>query len=102
SGEADRNIGERVAAWHGSPPAGSTIERDPIAPWDDHPRAAEVVVILARTAWGRQRRLSKAAISAVCSGGIMPVQHDKIAIVGAGSVGATVAYACLIRGVAKQ
>jgi L-lactate dehydrogenase len=32
----------------------------------------------------------------------MSVQHNKIAIVGAGSVGATIAYACLIRGVAKQ
>src|SRR5829696_8079933 len=27
---------------------------------------------------------------------------NKIAIVGAGSVGATIAYACLVRGVAKQ
>jgi L-lactate dehydrogenase len=27
---------------------------------------------------------------------------DKIAIVGAGSVGATIAYACLIRGVGKS
>ncbi|MDQ3438790.1 MAG: NAD(P)-binding domain-containing protein, partial [Planctomycetota bacterium] len=27
---------------------------------------------------------------------------SKVAIVGAGSVGATIAYACLIRGVAKQ
>ena len=27
---------------------------------------------------------------------------SKIAIVGAGSVGATIAYACLVRGVAKQ
>jgi L-lactate dehydrogenase len=36
------------------------------------------------------------------AGRIMAVQHDKIAIVGAGAVGATVAYACLIRGVAKQ
>src|SRR5438132_1337658 len=33
---------------------------------------------------------------------LMSVQHNKIAIVGAGSVGATIAYACLIRGVGKQ
>src|SRR5258706_84859 len=32
----------------------------------------------------------------------MSAQHNKIAIVGAGSVGATIAYACLIRGVGKQ
>src|SRR5688572_29191213 len=32
----------------------------------------------------------------------MPDRPNKIAIVGAGSVGATVAYACLIRGVGKQ
>jgi L-lactate dehydrogenase len=33
----------------------------------------------------------------------MPEDHSqKIAIIGAGSVGATIAYACLIRGVAKQ
>src|SRR5881227_926708 len=31
-----------------------------------------------------------------------PPATSKIAIVGAGSVGATIAYACLIRGVAKQ
>ena len=32
----------------------------------------------------------------------MPDRTNKIAIVGAGSVGATIAYACLVRGVAKQ
>src|SRR6266699_2143136 len=32
----------------------------------------------------------------------MAIQHSKLAIVGAGSVGATIAYACLIRGVAKH
>jgi L-lactate dehydrogenase len=32
----------------------------------------------------------------------MPDKPSKIAVVGAGSVGATVAYACLIRGVGKQ
>src|SRR5689334_17660126 len=32
----------------------------------------------------------------------MPDKPSKIAIVGAGSVGATVAYACLLRGVGKQ
>ena len=32
----------------------------------------------------------------------MPQRTRKIAIVGAGSVGATVAYACMIRGVAEQ
>jgi L-lactate dehydrogenase len=32
----------------------------------------------------------------------MPERTNKIAIVGAGSVGATIAYACLIRGVGKQ
>src|SRR2546426_6385183 len=32
----------------------------------------------------------------------MPLQHHKIAIIGAGSVGATIAYACLIRGVGKH
>src|ERR687893_100271 len=33
----------------------------------------------------------------------MPERNtNKVAIVGAGSVGATIAYACLIRGVAKQ
>ena len=32
----------------------------------------------------------------------MPNSTTKIAIVGAGSVGATIAYACLIRGVAKR
>jgi L-lactate dehydrogenase len=32
----------------------------------------------------------------------MPIQHDKVAVVGAGAVGATLAYACLIRGVARQ
>jgi L-lactate dehydrogenase len=30
------------------------------------------------------------------------LQHDKIAVVGAGAVGATIAYACLIRGVASH
>src|SRR3954463_10713632 len=30
------------------------------------------------------------------------MKHNKIAIVGAGSVGATLAYACLLRGVAKE
>jgi L-lactate dehydrogenase len=32
----------------------------------------------------------------------MPEHTSKLAIVGAGSVGATIAYACMIRGVAKQ
>jgi L-lactate dehydrogenase len=32
----------------------------------------------------------------------MPERTSKIAVVGAGSVGATIAYACMIRGVAKQ
>jgi L-lactate dehydrogenase len=32
----------------------------------------------------------------------MPERTNKIAIVGAGSVGATIAYACMIRGVGKQ
>src|SRR3954453_14557645 len=32
----------------------------------------------------------------------MPAQPSKVAIVGAGSVGATIAYACLLRGVAKS
>src|SRR5688500_18108189 len=32
----------------------------------------------------------------------MPDRPNKIAIVGAGSVGATIAYACLIRGVGKH
>src|SRR3954464_15388669 len=32
----------------------------------------------------------------------MPAQPSKIAIIGAGSVGATIAYACLLRGVAKS
>jgi len=33
----------------------------------------------------------------------MPDKHtSKIAIIGAGSVGATIAYACLIRGIGKQ
>src|SRR3954447_11249394 len=32
----------------------------------------------------------------------MPSPTTKIAIIGAGSVGATIAYACLIRGVAKH
>ncbi len=32
----------------------------------------------------------------------MPERTNKISIIGAGSVGATIAYACLIRGVAKQ
>jgi len=32
----------------------------------------------------------------------MPERTNKIAIIGAGSVGATIAYACLIRGVGKQ
>ncbi|HEX2972912.1 MAG TPA: NAD(P)-binding domain-containing protein, partial [Tepidisphaeraceae bacterium] len=32
----------------------------------------------------------------------MAEQINKIAVIGAGSVGATIAYACLIRGVAKQ
>src|SRR3954447_18467309 len=32
----------------------------------------------------------------------MPKSTSKIAIIGAGSVGATIAYACLIRGVGKQ
>lgn len=32
----------------------------------------------------------------------MPEHTRKIAVIGAGSVGATVAYACLVRGVAKQ
>src|SRR5947209_6476623 len=32
----------------------------------------------------------------------MALQHNKIAVIGAGSVGATVAYACIIRGVAKH
>src|SRR3954447_25972790 len=32
----------------------------------------------------------------------MPERTSKIAIIGAGSVGATIAYACMIRGVAKQ
>src|SRR5262245_40791995 len=32
----------------------------------------------------------------------MPQRSSKIAVVGAGSVGATIAYACMIRGVAKQ
>lgn len=32
----------------------------------------------------------------------MPDHPPKLAIIGAGSVGATIAYACLIRGVAKQ
>src|SRR5687767_12244178 len=33
---------------------------------------------------------------------VMPETTTKVAIVGAGSVGATIAYACLIRGVAKR
>src|SRR5215475_1575955 len=32
----------------------------------------------------------------------MPERPSKIAIIGAGSVGATIAYACMIRGVGKQ
>ncbi|HEV7299759.1 MAG TPA: L-lactate dehydrogenase [Tepidisphaeraceae bacterium] len=32
----------------------------------------------------------------------MPEKTNKVAIIGAGSVGATIAYACLIRGVAKR